>query len=852
VTAASRNQSLFVGFSGPSNNGGSAVFSYTASCVSSNGGASGSATGSGSPIIVNGLTNGRTYTCRVTATNSAGTGPQSAASNTAVPALAVPDPPVGVGATSRNLSLLVTFSPPANNGGSAITGYDVTCESATGVDGSASGTGSPIIVDDLTNGAAYTCTATATNALGTSAPSLASFPRVPAKTRPDPPTGVTATSRNLSLSVGFIPPANNGGYTITSYRATCTSSNGGTTGTASGGASRIIVNGLTNGRTYTCRVTATSEHPDPGSRTSANSAASNTAVPAVTVPDPPRSVVADGGNSSIRVTFAAPANNGGSAITSYTARCVSSDGGTTGVGSGPSSPVVVPAVTNGRTYTCTVRATSVQGTSAWSTASLPTRVNTVPDAPAIGVVTSRNTSLKVRFSEPTDNGGAGIQFFTASCTSSNGGASGSATGGDSPIIVDGLTNGRTYTCRVTATNVLGTGAPSAASNTAVPAVTVPDPPTIISTIGRNAQMSVSFVPPANNGGSTITSYEATCESPDGGAPGSAVGTTSPLVVSPLTNGAFYSCVMTATSALGTSELSRETGLTLVAAVPDAPTLTRVAVNADSLRVSFSPPADNGGSAITSYAAYCTSENGGVARRRTGATSPILVTGLTTGQPYTCSVTARNSFGAGGASDNSTPVFVGAPKAPALVAAASLPVSATSLTGSLRVTFVPRSDNGSEVFRYTAFCISTTLDDLRSARVAGPDAAPIIVRNLTRGKTYVCKVRATNDRGPGVLSSATAPVTVGAPAAPTSVKAVRSAAGQLTVTFKAGANNGAAVFSYTVTCESDDGGVDAVVVTGTMSAVVAGLTVGKPYSCSVVANNSRGGSPPSAWSTPVLV
>lgn len=54
-------------------------------------------TGTGSPLTVTGLTNGDTYTFTVTATNAAGTGSPSAASNAVTPAAAavtpVPTPP---------------------------------------------------------------------------------------------------------------------------------------------------------------------------------------------------------------------------------------------------------------------------------------------------------------------------------------------------------------------------------------------------------------------------------------------------------------------------------------------------------------------------------------------------------------------------------------------------------------------------------------------------------------------------------------------------------------------------------------------------------------------------------------
>lgn len=71
--------------------------------------------------------------------------------------------------------------------------------------------------------------------------------------RPDPPTGVTGTSGNASVSVAFSAPSDNGGSAITGF--TVTASPGGAT--ASGSSSPINVTGLTNGTAYTFTVTAT-------------------------------------------------------------------------------------------------------------------------------------------------------------------------------------------------------------------------------------------------------------------------------------------------------------------------------------------------------------------------------------------------------------------------------------------------------------------------------------------------------------------------------------------------------------------------------------------------------------------
>jgi hypothetical protein len=51
-----------------------------------------------------------------------------------------------------------------------------------------------------------------------------------------------------------------------------------------------------------------------------------------------------------------------------------------------------------------------------------------------------------------------------------------------------------------------------------------------------------------------------------------------------------------------------------------------------------------------------SSDGGLAGSNSGAASPVTVTGLTTGNTYTCRVTATNSRGVGVASAASAPVL----------------------------------------------------------------------------------------------------------------------------------------------------------------------------------------------------
>lgn len=88
----------------------------------------------------------------------------------------VPGAPTSVVGTPGNTSASIAFTPPASNGGSAITGYTATL---TPGGATFSGATSPIAATGLTNGTAYTATVHATNAVGNSSESSASTPFTP-------------------------------------------------------------------------------------------------------------------------------------------------------------------------------------------------------------------------------------------------------------------------------------------------------------------------------------------------------------------------------------------------------------------------------------------------------------------------------------------------------------------------------------------------------------------------------------------------------------------------------------------------------------------------------------------------
>ena len=338
-TATRGNSQATIAFTAPASNGGAAITGYTASCSAGAGPIS--AGGTAPPITVGGLVNGTTYNCSVTATNSAGTGPASG--TVAVTPATVPGAPTVSAATPGNGSATLTITAPASTGGSAISGYTASCSASGQATRQQTGAASPVTVTGMTNGVAYSCSAAATNSVGTGAasPAVLVTPVGP----PGAPVSVLATAGLAQASVSFSAPASNGGSAITGYTATCGSQS------AAGITSPLVVTGLPAGVAVTCTVIATNAAgPGPAS------AASNGVVP-VGVPAAPVLNSAIPGNGQISALFSASANNGGSPITGYTLTC--NPGSLTGTGSG--SPITLTGLGNGTSYTCAVAAGNAFG-----------------------------------------------------------------------------------------------------------------------------------------------------------------------------------------------------------------------------------------------------------------------------------------------------------------------------------------------------------------------------------------------------------------------------------------------------------------------------------------------------------
>ena len=199
---------------------------------------------------------------------------------------------------------------------------------------------------------------------------------------PDPPTILEQIGGKGTAALSFERPAFDGGTPLTGFRATCS------VGAASAGADAgpsdgsVTVPGLPPG-VATCTLAATNAvGPSP------TSPPATSTVVATTVPDPPTAVVATAGDRQVSVAFDAPLDNGGAALTSFTATV--SPGGAHSTGTG--SPIVVAGLTNGTDYTVTVTATNAHGASVASAPSGSVRPTAPPTTTVPPTTTAPSTT----------------------------------------------------------------------------------------------------------------------------------------------------------------------------------------------------------------------------------------------------------------------------------------------------------------------------------------------------------------------------------------------------------------------------------------------------------------------------
>jgi hypothetical protein len=207
--------------------------------------------------------------------------------------------------------------------------------------------------------------------------------------------------------------------------------------------------------------------------------------------------------------------------------------------------------------------------------------------------------------------------------------------GDTSCSVTDLDNGTAYTFNVVATNYSGSSNASAMSAPATPR-TIPDAPQKVVPRVLSSGIEVNWIAPDFNGGANISFYTATAQPGDQ----TCISSTTSCVIKGLTRGLDYTFTVTATNVAGTSSDSEVTEPIVFGDVPSKPNSVFAIAGAGSATVSWSAPADDGGSEIVYYVAESTP--GGFMCVVDGLS--CVITGLTNGTKYTFTVRAGNGFG----------------------------------------------------------------------------------------------------------------------------------------------------------------------------------------------------------------
>ncbi|WP_264915043.1 beta strand repeat-containing protein, partial [Shewanella xiamenensis] len=545
-TATAGDAEATVTFTAPASTGGASILAGGYTVTASPGGATG--TGSGSPVTVTGLTNGVSYTFTVTATNSAGTGAASAASNSITPASPQTITFNNPGAQTFGTTPTLTASSSAGGG------YVVTFTSSTPGVCTVSGT-------TLTFVTAGTCTINANQAGDAAylAASQVSQSFVVNPIVPTAPTSVVATAGDTQASVAFVPPANNGGSNVLGYVVSVTPND---VLPVSGTNSPIVVSGLTNGVTYTFTVEAENAVGF-GPASSASNPITPKAIQTITFLNPGDQ------NFGTSPTLTATTDATGGLIPTFTS----------------STPAVCTITSDGvltfvATGMCTINADQM-GNASYLAATQVSRsfsVNAVvPSAPTIGTATAGNAQATVSFSAPAFTGGDAITGY--SLVSTPGGIT--ASGTSSPITIMGLTNGTSYSFTVAAINSAGTGSASTASNAVKPNGAPVISSTALTSANQDAVYSYTLVATDSDVGDSVTLSAVTLPSwlSFNAATGVLSGTPTNA------NVGSHAVVLRATDVDG---LTAEQSFSIVVAnVNDAPTISSTAVTSATQDAAYS-------------------------------------------------------------------------------------------------------------------------------------------------------------------------------------------------------------------------------------------------------------------------
>lgn len=739
-----------------------------------------------------------------------------------------PGVPQSLAAVRGDTQVDLSWSAPASDGGSAITGYKV-YQSTDDVTFSevATPTGTSQSITSLTNGTTYYFKVAAVNAVDTGS-QTSSVSAVPATT-PGLPQGLAAVHGNAQVALSWSAPSSSGGVAVTGYKVYQSTDDSSYSEVATPSGTSQTITSLTNGTQYYFKVAAVNA-VGTGSLTS-----SVNATPATT-PTAPQSFTGSAGDTEVSLSWAAPSSNGGSAVTGYKVYQSTDDASYSEVATPLGTSQTVTGLTNGTTYFFKVAAVNAEGTGT-QTSSIsytPTAAATAPGVPQSLAATHSNTQVDLSWSAPASDGGATITGYKVYQSTDDVSFSEVATPSGTSQSITSLTNGTTYYFKVAAVNSVGTGTQTSSVN-ATPATTPGVPQSLAQTAG-DTQVDLSWSAPASNGGSAVTGYKVYQSTDDVSFSEVATPSGTSQTITSLTNGTTYYFKVAAVNAEGTGSQTSSVSSTPTAAAtaPGVPQSLAASRGNTQVDLSWSAPASDGGATITGYKVYQSTDDVSYSEVATPSGTTQTITSLTNGTTYYFKVAAVNSVGTGTQTSSVSAVPATTPGVPQSLAA-SHGNAQVALTWS-----APASNGGTAV---TGYKVYQSTDNVSFSEVATPSGTSQTVTSLTNGTQYYFKVAAVNAVGTGSQTSSVNATPATTPAAPTSLAATNGDT-QSVLTWTAPTNTGgSAITGYKVKWGATSGfpGNAAIISTGSTSATYTktSLTNGTQYSFQVAAINAEG-------------
>jgi len=269
---------------------------------------------------------------------------------------------------------------------------------------------------------------------------------------------------------------------------------------------------------------------------------------------------------------------------------------------GPEVEYTVLNLRKNTTYRFKLRAHNEMGASAYSSdvsyTTNPGRPGPPPKPQVMGRV--RSTSFRVRWNKPADDGGSQITEYELETDNGEGWQS-VYRGGELEFSCDQLQPGTTYRVRVAAKSTGGVSDYSESCFvTTEPVVPGPPSPPVLRDQPKAMSLHLTWTPPADDGGATVTEFEIDMTSPDNTTRGVYRGRETECVVASLLPGRPYLFQVRAYNRAGSGAWSPPLQVLSGAGPPDKPREPKAVCRSGSLvNVSWDQPINNGAD-ITGY------------------------------------------------------------------------------------------------------------------------------------------------------------------------------------------------------------------------------------------------------------